>query len=55
MNEARTYWEQWQLENYGNALPGQQPAEIESGERVMQEQLVWFEREEQVWLDQQSF
>jgi hypothetical protein len=54
MPEANTYWEQWQLERYGNILPGALQQEAESGEQVMRDQLVWFEREEQVWLEEQS-
>jgi hypothetical protein len=56
MGKGLTYWERWQLENHGNVLPeGPATEEFESGEQVMRDQLVWFENEEQVWLEERSF
>lgn len=51
-----TSYQLHQLEKYGNILPddGTLPEEFENGELVMQEQQVWFEHEEEMWLEEQA-
>jgi hypothetical protein len=55
MAEQDSYYEQWQQQRYGNVLPASELQEEESGELIMQQQLVWFEREQEIWLEEQSF
>jgi hypothetical protein len=51
----KTNYERFQQEKYGNVLEQRgDNQELENGEIIMQEQLVWFEREEEVWLEEQS-
>lgn len=50
-----TAYELFQMEMYGNVLESKGAIqEIENGEIIMQQQNVCFEREEEIWLEEQE-
>lgn len=56
MTDQGTYYHQWQMQKYGNVLPeGTSAEEFEAGEQDKRDQLVWFEQEEQILIEEQSF